>query len=262
MPTEDEAVNLLEELGLTEYEARCFVALSRVGKASAKEVSDLSGVPRSRVYDAVERLHRRGLVDVQQSDPRQYQALPKDDALAVLRERYTTTLDATDEALSGLRRSEELEEEGAWAIADHDHVTKRIERLIEDGEHELYVLVADEGAVDRRFCERLAAAADRGLAIVAEVPSEDVREQIDSAVPSATVAVTALANDPAEIEGKWLGRIVMVDRRAVVISAMTEATRPGQVLETAIWADGPDHGLVVGMRHLLGARVDDPGVRG
>ncbi|MFC7008304.1 TrmB family transcriptional regulator [Halalkalicoccus salilacus] len=111
MPTEDEAVNLLEELGLTEYEARCFVALSRVGNASAKEVSDLSGVPRSRVYDAVERLHRRGLVDVQQSDPRQYQALPKDDALAVLRERYTTTLDATDEALSGLRRSEELEEE-------------------------------------------------------------------------------------------------------------------------------------------------------
>ncbi|WP_336364509.1 hypothetical protein [Halalkalicoccus salilacus] len=164
--------------------------------------------------------------------------------------------------VSGLRRSEELEEEGAWAIADHDHVTNRIERLIEDGEHELYVLVADEGAVDRRFCERLAAAADRGLVIVAEVPSEDVREQMDSAVPSATVAVTALANDPAEIEGKWLGRIVMVDRRAVVISAMTEATRPGQVLETAIWADGPDHGLVVGMRHLLGARIDDPGVRG
>lgn len=260
MPTEDKAVHLLEELGLTEYEAHCFVALSRVGTASAKEVSDLSGVPRSRVYDAVERLHQRGLVDVQQSEPRQYRALSKDDALAVLRERYASTLDATDEALSGLRQSEELEEEGAWAIADHDHVTDRIGRLIEDGERELYVLVADEEALDRRFRERLAAAADRGLAVVVETPSEDVEERIRTTIPDATVRTTALADDPAEIEGKWLGRIVMVDRRAVVISAMTEAARPGRVMETAIWASGPDHGLVVGMRHLLGARIDDSGV--
>jgi HTH-type transcriptional regulator, sugar sensing transcriptional regulator len=94
MPTEDQAVQLLGELGLTEYEARCFVGLSRVRKANAKEVSDLSEVPRSRVYDALERLHRRGLVDVQQSDPRQYRALSKEAALDVLREGYGSTLDA------------------------------------------------------------------------------------------------------------------------------------------------------------------------
>ncbi|UHQ97948.1 hypothetical protein HYG81_18615 [Natrinema zhouii] len=54
MPTESQAVRLLDDLGLTEYEARCFVALSRVQTASASEIHTLSDVPRSRVYDSVE----------------------------------------------------------------------------------------------------------------------------------------------------------------------------------------------------------------
>jgi HTH-type transcriptional regulator, sugar sensing transcriptional regulator len=260
MPTEDQAVQLLEELGLTEYEARCFVRLLRVRKASAKEVSDLSEVPRSRVYDALERLHRRGLVDVQQSDPRQYRALSKEAALDVLREGYGSTLDAADEALSGLRRSEHLEEEGAWAIADHDHVTNRIGSLIEGGEDEVYVLVADDGTLDRKLYDLLAAAADRGMTVLVEVPSEDAKERIREEVPSAKAVVTTLADDPAEIEGKWLGRLVMVDRWSVLISAVTDKTLPGRRTETAIWASGPDHGLVVGLRHFLGARIDDSDV--
>lgn len=241
---------------MTEYEARCFVGLSRVRKASAKEISDLSEVPRSRVYDAVERLHRRGLVDVQQSEPRQYRALSKDAALSILREEYASTLNAAEEALSGLRRSEHLEEEGAWAIADHEHVTNRIEKLIEEGEEEVYVLVVDEEMLDEHMCDLLAAVAERGPRVVVELPSEGAKERIESAVPSADAAVTALANDPAKLEGKWLGRIVMVDRWSVLISAVTDETLPGRRTETAIWASGPDHGLVVGARHLLGARID------
>lgn len=262
MPTEDQAVQLLEELGLTEYEARCFVALSRVRKASAKEVSDLSTVPRSRVYDALERLHRRGLVDVQQSEPRQYRALSKDAALEIIREEHDSTLNAAEEALDGLRQSEDLEEEGAWAISEHEHVTNRIERLIEDGEDEVYVLAAEDEVLDRELYDLLAAAADRGMAVIVELPSEGAKERLESAVPAADATVTALADDPAALEGKRLGRFVMVDRRSVLISAVTEKTLSGRMAETAIWASGPDHGLVVGTRHLLGARIDDPDVLG
>ena len=257
MPTETQAVQLLDELGLTEYEARCFVALSRVRKASASEVSDISGVPRSRVYDALERLHKRGLVDVQQSDPRQYQALPTDAAIETLRDRYESTLNATEEALSGLRRSTDLEEEGAWAIADHEHVTNRTGTMLENGEDEIYVLVAGESVLDRRFCDRLADVSDRGARVIVEVPNESTEDRVREDLPSAEVMATALASNPAELEGKRLGRIVMVDRYAVLVSALMDGTRPGWAEETAIWASGPDHGLVVGLRHLLGARLDD-----
>jgi sugar-specific transcriptional regulator TrmB len=256
MPSEEQAVKLLEEMGLTEYEARCFVGLSRVPKATAKEVSELSSVPRSRVYDVVDRLHRRGLVDVQQSDPREYRAISNDKAFEVLREDYESTLEAADKAMSALSRSEDLEESGTWAIADQDHVSNRIATLAEDAEGEIYTLVADDRMIDPRFSELLSAACDHDIDVLAEVPSEDAKEAIETSAPAADVAVTELASDPAQTGSKWLGRMVTVDRSSVLLSGVSESSLSGKLEETAIWASGQDHGLVVGIHHLLGARID------
>jgi sugar-specific transcriptional regulator TrmB len=257
MPTEDQAVRLLEELGLTQYEARCLVALSRVGNSTAKQISDLSEVPRSRVYDAVEGLHKRGLVDVQQSEPREYRAVSKDEILETLRRDYRSTVTALDTALNGLRtkNEEELEEHGAWAIADHDNVTHRMTSLIDDAESEVYLLVSDEDLVEEAVYERLAAATDRGVEVVVEVPSVAVREAIREVVPGATVHVSEMAEDANRLGGKCPGRTLMVDREAVLLSAVADSSLPGQTEETAIWAKGPDHGLVVGVRELLGTRL-------
>ncbi|MDS0476859.1 helix-turn-helix domain-containing protein [Natrinema sp. 1APR25-10V2] len=260
MPTEEQAVQLLEELGLTEYEARCFVALTRVPVATASKIATLSDVPRSRVYDSVDRLHRRGLVDVQQSDPREYRATSIETAIEILRDQYESSLEATEEALSQLHKSDELEEKGAWAIADHEHVTDRVGRLLEEATDEIYVIVADEDIVDPEFQERIAAASGRGVRTLIEVSSTELKEQLEVDAPAATVVVTDLASEPASIEEKWLGRIVMVDRQTVLMDALTESARPGQPKETAIWASGPDHGLVVGVRHVLGARIDSENV--
>jgi len=41
----------LRKLGLTEYEAKAYAALVGMGEASAREVHELSGVPRTRIYD-------------------------------------------------------------------------------------------------------------------------------------------------------------------------------------------------------------------
>ncbi|WP_049924766.1 TrmB family transcriptional regulator [Halopiger djelfimassiliensis] len=256
MPTEEQAVQLLQELGLTEYESRCFVALTRVPVATASQIAALSDVPRSRVYDAVERLHRRGLVDVQQSDPREYRAISKDTAIQTLRDQYEASLEATDEALSKLRRSKGLEEQGAWAISDHEHVTERVGTFLEDATDEIYVLLADDDVLDQEFLEPLAAASDRGAGVMVEVTTADERDRVLAHVPDATVSITELAADPATIEAKRLGRIVMIDRRRVLVGAVTDGPRPGRIEESAIWASGPDHGLVVGLRHILGARID------
>lgn len=260
MPTESQAIQLLEELGLTEYEARCFVALTRVPTATAKEISDLSDVPRSRVYDAVDRLHRRGLVDVQQSDPREYRAIGKDEALDVLRENYTSTLDAADDALAQLDQVDELEESGAWAISDSDHVTNRIGSLIADADDEVYVLLADDRMLDDEFRDVLAAAGERGVRVFCEVPSAEIEAELGERLPDAAVVATDLADDPAQTGKKWLGRMLMVDRRGVLLSGVAESALPGQLEETAIWAEGTDHGLVVGVHHLLGARIDSSGI--
>ncbi|MEF8839102.1 MAG: helix-turn-helix domain-containing protein [Haloarculaceae archaeon] len=64
-----QGVELLQELGLTEHKATSFVALSRLPSGTAKEISDvLRGAP-AWVYDAINVLENRGLVETQHSSP-------------------------------------------------------------------------------------------------------------------------------------------------------------------------------------------------
>lgn len=82
-PSEDPqaaAIEQLERFGLSNYAARTFVALSTLGRGTAREVSQVSEVPRTRVYDAIDELHDRGLVDVQNSSPKQFWAISAETA--------------------------------------------------------------------------------------------------------------------------------------------------------------------------------------
>ena len=66
------AVEQLEQFGLSGYAARTFVALASFGTGTARDVSQVSEVPRTRVYDAIDELHDQGLVDIQQSSSKQF----------------------------------------------------------------------------------------------------------------------------------------------------------------------------------------------
>ncbi|RLM77810.1 TrmB family transcriptional regulator, partial [Halobellus sp. Atlit-38R] len=45
---QDQAIELLQQLGLKEYEAKSFVALARRQRGTAKDISETSEVPRTR----------------------------------------------------------------------------------------------------------------------------------------------------------------------------------------------------------------------
>jgi sugar-specific transcriptional regulator TrmB len=54
-------VDKLSRLGLTSYEAKAYLALTRRGSSTAAQVSRLAGVPRQRIYDVLASLVEKGL---------------------------------------------------------------------------------------------------------------------------------------------------------------------------------------------------------
>lgn len=257
MPDEEgQAENALEELGLTEYEAKCFVALTRISEGSAKEISRISDVPRSRVYDTVERLHQRGLVDIQQSEPRKYRLISKDAAFERLRQDYRSSIEAADEALEEVQSSKTSEEKGTWAIADYDHVGDRMLELLRDADARAHLLIADEAVVRDGVLEELAEASDRGLTVVVETPTETVRERVQQAVPEAQVVVSKGLNETQKVVKRWPGQLLMVDQRAVLASGIEESQLPDVTEETAVWSPGRDHGIAAWVRELLEDRAE------
>ncbi|ELY78569.1 TrmB family transcriptional regulator [Natrinema pallidum] len=64
----------LGELGLSSYEEKAYRTLLVTGAVTATELSDISGVPKGRIYDVLNGLSARKLIRLQSTNPQQYVA--------------------------------------------------------------------------------------------------------------------------------------------------------------------------------------------
>ncbi len=62
MIIQPELLNKLKDFGLNSYESKIWVALLSRGVSTAGELSDIANVPRSRSYDVLESLEKKGFV--------------------------------------------------------------------------------------------------------------------------------------------------------------------------------------------------------
>ncbi|ELZ76682.1 TrmB family transcriptional regulator [Haloferax volcanii] len=74
----------LAELGLSSYEEKVYRSLLVTGAVTATELSDISGVPKGRIYDVLNNLKARKLIETQSNDPKQYVAVQPETAVDIL----------------------------------------------------------------------------------------------------------------------------------------------------------------------------------
>ena len=80
----DYIVSYLEDFGLTEKEAKIYYILSRLGSASANEISSATQYNRLQTYRSVKGLLDRGLVEISLERPRRYTPLKIEHAISLL----------------------------------------------------------------------------------------------------------------------------------------------------------------------------------
>lgn len=155
------ALDLLQQLGLTKYEAEAYRALLAAGPLTGYELGKHSSVPVSRCYDTLERLLARGLAVVQPSAPPRYAAEDPARFLARARAEREATVAALADALADLARPGD--DEQFWVLRGQRAILDRAVALIAGAGES--VLIAHSGAAP----ELLAAsdeARGRGVRIV------------------------------------------------------------------------------------------------
>ena len=238
------AVDALEQLGLTEYEARCFVALTQIPHGTAKEVAQVADVPRSRVYETMDRLQSRGLVEVQKGEPQTFQSVSIDTAVRVLRKQYESYFETAERTLRQLEPVFKESQQAVWALSTHEQVTERVLDLLGDATDELLLVVLSERLLDEEVLTFLGAASERGVTVYVGTDHEAVRERVENSEADAEVFSTGLIEWFGSMsEPPRIGRLLMVDRGPVLVSAIHDEHSSGVPNETAAWTDGHDHGF-------------------
>ena len=85
-------VGYLEDFGLTKKEAKVYYILSRLGAASANEISSVSQYNRLQTYRSVKGLLDRGLVEISLERPRKYTPLKIEHAISLLEQEATNRI--------------------------------------------------------------------------------------------------------------------------------------------------------------------------
>jgi HTH-type transcriptional regulator, sugar sensing transcriptional regulator len=76
--------DILEKLGLTEYEAKTLSTLFRLKEAEAPTISRTAQVPKTRVYDVLEKLIQKDLLIEIKGRPKLYRAIDPQKAVDIL----------------------------------------------------------------------------------------------------------------------------------------------------------------------------------
>ena len=248
----EESVELFRTFDFTEYEAKCFVGLTRLGQGTAKEVSEVADVPRARVYDCMDGLQERGLVDVQQGTPREFRAADPDEAISLLKRRVTETLDRLDTLLGRLQAPDAETAAGdVWVMEGDAEVSERMVGLLEAAEEEVLLAAAVEDLLTEELLGALQVAADRGVDIEIGSPAASIRERLRTALPEANVLETWTWWESHPIQPGAVSAILMVDGQRLLVSADIQTSLPGVRKHRAVWTDGDSAPLVGMMRPLL-----------
>lgn len=144
---------LLEELGLTGYQAKAYRAALELGGGEAKEISTLAPIPRTKIYSILSELHEEGYLSVKAGRPRTYIPVPLHELRESVLHARTRELERTHQVLNLLEtrvdsgHSRVSLEPGDWTMyKGRKKCIERLETLAEEAEERVVAHATPPGA--------------------------------------------------------------------------------------------------------------------
>ncbi|MBU0614697.1 MAG: hypothetical protein KJ601_01255 [Nanoarchaeota archaeon] len=100
----------LKDFGLNSYESKIWTALLSLGMSTAGELSDIANVPRSRSYDVLESLVKKGFIISKTGKPITYIAIPPEEVIERMKNKVQKEADYSMKMIESLKSNKLIEE--------------------------------------------------------------------------------------------------------------------------------------------------------
>lgn len=132
----------MKEFGFNESETNIYISLLENGSMTGYEVSKKSGVPRSKVYNWLESLVKKGVVLVNNSEPKVYSAISSEEFIDLIKRQTLTNINEIDQYLEQI--TEKKEASLLWQLENNQAIMSKIQSMIKHAKHNLYIQIWDE----------------------------------------------------------------------------------------------------------------------
>jgi sugar-specific transcriptional regulator TrmB len=137
----DEIIQAIESLGLSKYEAKAYFALLLESPLTGYKLSKNSGVPRSRIYETIEKLIAKGLVLTQEGDTTLLIPVDLESFLEKKERESKRNIGFLKDVLPQLKKPAEAQ--GIWTITGRDQIFESINHFISQAKSHVYLVSFD-----------------------------------------------------------------------------------------------------------------------
>ncbi|MFH1133060.1 MAG: helix-turn-helix domain-containing protein [Nanoarchaeota archaeon] len=245
MIVQKDFINRIKQFGLNSYEAKIWTALLSRGISTAGELSDISNVPRSRSYDVLESLEKKGFIIMKLGKPIKYIAVEPAEVLERVKKRIQVDAEQISLGMDKLKDSEVLKEltllhnqgidlveptDLSGSVKGRTNIMNQLESMVKTAEKSIVLMTTEEGLVRKakHLKSHLAKAKARGVKIRIAVPitkkSEDAAKQL---------------SEIAEIKhiDAVKARMMIVDDKQFTFMINDESADPS--FDAGIWVNTP-----------------------
>ena len=224
------------------YETKVWLALLSRGISSAGEIAELSSVPRSRTYDVLESLEKRGFVIQKIGKPVKYMAIKPEIVIEKLKNNTMKNAEEKLKTLSNLKDTKEYEElkqlhkTGVEPIKNHElsssikgrqNLYAQIRDVMENAEKSVYMITSSYELIskEKMFSDLFKKLKKRKTDIKIIVPEEDIKR------------LEKKFNVPIKSK-KINARFVIADKNEVIFTIKPHANTHDD-FDYGIWINSP-----------------------
>ena len=244
-------LNRLKEFGLNSYEARIWAALLLKGSANAGTLSEMADVPRSRCYDVLESLEKKGFIIARLGRPITYLAVSPEEAVDRVKTHLENDTQEQMSALEALKTTDTMKELNALhssgidtvapeeltgVIKHKKNIDSHLSTMLKDAKQEI-LLAADSTELEGKISLLAALAKGVDKPRVRILTSEGDEKFLSSLSKYAEVKTV-----------QDVGRFCVTDKGAALFltNGVDEAS------ESALWVNAPP--VVQSLRSLFEAK--------
>jgi HTH-type transcriptional regulator, sugar sensing transcriptional regulator len=208
---EERVVMAMKQLGFTASDARTYFSLLKSNPATGYELAANSGVPRSAIYNVLNRLESRGLVTAIQRKPARYMPLSPERLFELIESRFARNLEDLKNSLESLeKQSPGLR---TWTIQGYPALLDRARKMIKNAQQSVHLSIwhREFQQLEDALCQAVESKIDVLTFSFTKIEKEFGR-------------VLSYGIDETELEKFWPHKLILIaDRKSVLVGQAQES---------------------------------------
>ena len=165
-------IEKLKVLGMTEYESKIYAALVMLQVGSARDIHELTGIPRGRVYEILADLTKKGYIGVIQGSPTRYRVLDISRTFERIKKDTLGSIDEIRQMLEEIEKTAKPANVPGYVVQSESAIDNQVNAILKQAKDVVLILCNDPSFLKKYKQEIKCTHNKLDLRVVVEDPAE------------------------------------------------------------------------------------------